>query len=144
MPSQRWHPWRTLRTRYPEVRVITTVRLPKGLHGYREGATIWISSALNQRQRRCALTHELFHYERAAFPITHAEELIVRRLTACQLITIDELAAAFRWRHDSCEQMAEELWVTRDILADRLHFLDPIEVAELEDALGDDWTQGAL
>lgn len=36
--------------------------------------------------------------------------------------------------------MAEELRVTRDILADRLRYLDPIEVAQLEDALGDNWT----
>lgn len=120
--------------------MITNVRLPRGLHGYREGTTIWISSTLNQRQRRCALTHELFHYERRALTVTPAEEVAVRRMTAARLITLDELVSALRWRHESCEQLAEDLWVTRDILADRMRYLDPIEVAHLEHMLGDDWT----
>lgn len=136
----RWHPWRTLRDQYPELRVITTRQLPSGIHGLLAGTTIWICATLTQRQRRCALTHEIIHYARSIFPVDAAEELIVEKITAIQLIPFSELLAALRWdRHPDPEQMAEDLWVTIDVLATRINNLDPIEIAELEYELDGDW-----
>lgn len=128
------------------MRVVTTRRLPGGRHGYNDGIFIWICATLTQVQRRCALTHEIIHLERGIFPADATEEALVERLTARRLITFDELLSAFRWhRHPDPEEMADELWVTVDVLDTRIRHLDPIEVAELEHHLGGDWsyTRGA-
>lgn len=141
-PSRhRWHPWRTLREQYPHLRVVTTRHLPAGRHGYNDGRYIWICTSLNQVQRRCALTHEIIHIERGIFPADAAEEALVERLTATRMIPFDELLSAFRWhRHPDPAEMAEELWVTVDVLDTRMRYLDPIEVADLEHELVGDWS----
>lgn len=142
LPSHhRWHPWRTLREQYPHLRVVTTRHLPAGRHGHHDGRYIWICAGLTQVQRRCALTHELIHVERGIFPADAAEEALVERLTALRMITFEELLSAFRWdRHPDPAEMAEELWVTIDVLDTRMRHLDPIEVADLEYQLGGDWS----
>ena len=137
---RRWHPWRILRDHYPEVQVVTTHRLPNGVHGLLAGTTIWICCSLNQVQRRCALTHELIHYVRGVFPIDLSEEAVVEKYTALQLIPFADLLHALRWnRHPDPEELADDLWVTVDVLATRINNLNPIEVAELEYQLDGDW-----
>ncbi|WP_437423940.1 hypothetical protein [Williamsia muralis] len=87
------------------------------------------------------MTHELIHVERGIFPADAAEEALVERLTALRMITFEELLSAFRWdRHPDPAEMAEELWVTIDVLDTRMRHLDPIEVADLEYQLGGDWS----
>lgn len=58
------------------------------------------------------------------------DRIKVRRITAQRLIDWDALVDAFRWAHNAAEA-ADELWVTLDVLEDRLRFLSPIERALL-------------
>ncbi|UFU05484.1 hypothetical protein [Ruania halotolerans] len=82
-------------------------------------------------QRRVAAAHELIHLER-----THTSgcdprvEAGVRVETARRLITIDELIDALRWTED-WHEAADVLWVTVDILQDRIDHLTPQETALL-------------
>lgn len=51
------------------------------------------------------ITHELVHVERGPFPryAIEREERIVRQITACRLITLDQLADALVWCYDPRE-----------------------------------------
>ena len=59
-------------------------------------------------------------------------------IAARRLIPLDALADALRWARDLTE-LADELWVDEPTVRCRLDTLDPVEVADLHAALGDDW-----
>lgn len=138
-----WHPWRYLAERYPHIRVITKHHLGGDVMGLMRGDRIWICSSCNQAERRSTLDHELQHLDRGPVLVPHLiprEELIVSELSARRLITLTGLVDALRWTHNASE-LAEELWTDIPTVRCRLNTLTPIEVAELEHRLGDDWTQ---
>ncbi|MCO4256475.1 ImmA/IrrE family metallo-endopeptidase [Pseudarthrobacter cellobiosi] len=92
---------------------------------------IWMDKRLDQVERRCTLTHELIHIERQHIGCqTTSVELEVRLETARRLIPIEALAAALRWSNRPYE-LADELWVSADVLKDRLRGLTPDELALL-------------
>lgn len=92
-----------------------------------------------QVERRCVLAHELGHAVRGDLPC-HEEraddrqEAAVEQWAARQLITLDALADALRWS-DNPTEVAEELWVTVDLLEVRIAHLHPSERAWLRRAL---------
>lgn len=67
-----------------------------------------------------------------------AEERIVDELAARRLIELPDLMEGLRWTRDP-EELADALWVDRPTLNTRMRTLDPIEVAELEHRLEDEW-----
>lgn len=88
---------------------------------------IWMDKRLDQVERRCTLTHELIHIEREHTGCQPASvELEVRMETARRLIPIEDLASALRWSNRAYE-LADELWVTPSVLADRLRAVTPEE-----------------
>ncbi|MFK0005513.1 ImmA/IrrE family metallo-endopeptidase [Paenarthrobacter sp. NPDC090520] len=94
--------------------------MPDGAPGRTNGIdTIWLNKGLDQVERRCSLTHELVHLERKHTgcqpPAVEAE---VRAEAARRLITIDHFAKALAWSR-SVNELADELWVTPDVLFDR-------------------------
>lgn len=138
-PTPTWHPWRTLRDQFPDVEVRFTP-LPHGIDGFTDGRTIWLDDRLNQVQRRCTLTHELWHLRRGILPADSAEERICDELSARELIRLQALIDGFRWTRDPAT-LAKHLWVDSPTLQTRLDTLDPIEVAELEHETNGAWWQ---
>lgn len=101
--------------------------MPDGAPGRTNGTDIiWLDKRLNQVERRCALTHELIHLERRHTGCQpHSVEVDVRAEAARRLIQLDHLIAGLRWARSFAE-LADELWVTEDVLRDRLdHLADP-------------------
>ncbi|MEV5360991.1 hypothetical protein AB0K45_11795 [Micrococcus luteus] len=103
---------------------------------------IWLCRKLNQARRRCTLTHELIHLERGPVPVDPVgrarEELAVNVEAARRLITLAQLVEALRWTREPVE-LADQLWVDQPTLRARMDNLDPLEVAELEHHLEDQW-----
>ncbi|MCV7210213.1 hypothetical protein H7J75_16250 [Mycolicibacterium canariasense] len=101
---------------------------------------VWLCRRLRQVHRRCTLTHELIHLERGPVPdyLLAAEERIVDELAARRLIELPDLMEGLRWTRDP-EELADALWVDRSTLNTRMRTLDPVEVADLEHALQDEW-----
>lgn len=120
------HPWRDLRSR-PHI-TLSWRDLPPGFRGATDGTSaIWMEVDLLQVERRCTLAHELAHIDLGhTTKPTVAEEEAARRLAAQKLITWDALVDVFRWAHNAFEA-ADELWVTPEVLEDRLRFLHPHE-----------------
>lgn len=85
-----------------------------------------------QVERRCTLAHELAHVDlRHTMRPTEREEEQAARLAAVKLIDWDNLIDAYRWA--SCmAEWADELWVTVEVLEDRLRFLSPVELGLLD------------
>lgn len=138
----RWNPWRALSTAHAEVEVSCRYRLPNHLMGLQQGHRIWLCRTLTQAERRCTLTHELVHRERGLITDPNAaalEERIVDEIAARRLITLPQLVDGLRWTRDDADDLADTLWVDQPTLKTRMETLDPIEVAELEHALGDEW-----
>lgn len=93
---------------------------------------IWIDPGLSQRERRCTLTHELVHLglrHRGCQP--PGVERRVREAAARRLIAWERLVAEVAWAR-SLGELADELWVTEEVLADRLASLSPGELRHLE------------
>lgn len=132
-----WNPWGEVGRRWPRIDIVWWLKLPGGVRGLVDGDTIWLCRSLTQAERRCTLTHELVHLERG---ITEHpdEERVVDAAAARRLITLPALAAALRWTRQPAE-LADALWVDEPTLRTRMDTLDPIEVAELEYALEDEW-----
>lgn len=129
-PMKSHHPWRDLRSR-PHI-TLSWRDLPPGIRGATDGTSaIWMEVDLLQVERRCTLAHELAHIDLGhTTETTDQEENAARRLAAAKLIDWDDLVDAYRWA--SCmSEWADELWVTEDVLEDRLHFLHPHERALL-------------
>ena len=137
-----WHPWRHLRVRYPDVQVSSRHRLTDDVMGLQQGRRIWLCRTLTQAERRCTLTHELVHRERGPVPpdpaAAAAEERAVDEIAARRLITLGSLVDGLRWTRDA-HQLADHLWVDLPTLRTRMTTLDPIEVADLENALDGQW-----
>lgn len=119
-----FHPWRELR-HLAHIRV-SHVHLP-GVDelAYTNGIDrIWLDKNLLQVERRCALTHELQHiYMGHKGHQKPAVELTVRVITARRLIRFHDLMKARRWAGQDLHEMADELWVTPAVLADRIIYL---------------------
>lgn len=142
MGNEGWHPWRHAGENYPHVTISCRHELPERIWGMQLGARIWLCKRLNQVRRRCTLTHELIHLERGPVPTDPVgrarEERIVDELAARRLITLDALTDALAWSRDPAE-LADHLWVDQPTLRARMSTLDPLEVAQLEHHLEDQW-----
>ncbi|NUP74612.1 MAG: ImmA/IrrE family metallo-endopeptidase [Sinomonas sp.] len=115
-------PWGALR----ELTHVTLhfIVMPDGAPGRTDGrARIWLDKRLQQAERRCALTHELVHLEWGHTSCQGPRvERRVREETARRLIGLNQLAEAYRWTQHPAE-LAEELWVTVEVVRDRLEHL---------------------
>jgi hypothetical protein len=82
------------------------------------------------------------HRERGPVPHDPAaaarEERQVDEIAARRLITTEALVDGLRWTRQ-LDDLAEHLWVDRPTLNVRMATLDPLEVAELEYHLEDQW-----
>lgn len=140
--GERWHPWRHAGEHYPHIHISCRHELPDGVWGLHVGRRIWLCKRLDQVRRRCTLTHELLHLERGPVPMDPMararEERIVSHLASQRLITLGALVDGLRWTREPHE-LAAELWVDYPTLEARINNLDPLEVAEIEHDLGDDW-----
>ncbi|QSZ49371.1 hypothetical protein [Arthrobacter sp. D5-1] len=100
--------------------------MPDGAPGRTDGtSTIWLDKSLDQVERRCALTHELVHLERRHIgcqPLAVESEVCAE--TARRLVALDQLVRGLRWSRSFAE-LADELWVTEDVLKDRFNNLAP-------------------
>lgn len=112
-----WNPWRTLRRR-PDI-TLDLVRLdaPQTAGTVHSARRILLDPRIGQRHRNDALAHELVHLERgpAVAGFEDAEERAVEEETARRLIPLEDLCRALRWTRD-VDELAEELWVSRDTL----------------------------
>lgn len=140
--SERWHPWKHAGENYPQVLISCGHELPPRVWGLQRGNRIWLCSRLNQVRRRCTLTHEIVHLERGgvvgAGRARRREERVVDEIAARRLIPLDALTDALRWTQ-RLPELAEELWVDQPTIRTRMNTLDPVEVAELEHHLEDQW-----
>lgn len=137
-----YDPWRDLSSRaYLRVEFVDT---PTGRRGVIDGNTILIDQHQLQTERRCTVAHELVHDERRVFPVDPVmrarEETLVEATAARRLIAMPDLVDALR----ACStrlahELAEHLWVDPPMLEARMSALDPLEVAELEHQLEDQW-----
>lgn len=133
-----YHPWRELR----DQKHITVLwePLPDHIRGCTNGTdTIWMDTRLLQVERRCTIAHEQTHIR-----LGHTEcqdektETKVRRLTALQLIDTADLIEACKWSA-TADEVADELWVTVDVLMDRIQGLAPVERAFIDHAIREAW-----
>jgi hypothetical protein len=125
-----FHPWRRLRAQ-PQLEVIWQ-RQPAGRLAATDGRRfIYMDPRMSQVQRRCAVTHEQVHVAWGhTNGCSHREERAVRAETARQLVAMPDLLAAYRWA-DNLPEVADELWVTTEVLRDRIDHLDDDETVQL-------------
>lgn len=137
-----YDPWGDLSQR--SYLTVEFVDLPTGRRGVICGDVIMIDRQQLQVERRCTLAHELVHDERRVYPVHPTlrarEETLVERTAARRLIEMPDLVDALRACSTRCaEELADHLWVDPPMLAARMNSLDPVEVAELEHHLEDQW-----
>lgn len=123
-------PWGALR-RLTHIH-ISFVPMPDGVPGRTDGLrVIWLDKNLQQVERRCALAHELVHIEFGHDGCQRpCIEHQVNVETARRLITIADLCRHLAWAR-SPQELAEDLWVTTEVLTDRLQSLTPDETVQL-------------
>jgi hypothetical protein len=137
-----YDPWGDLSRRaYLSVEFID---MPTGRRGIIAGDVIMIDRLQLQVERRSTVAHELVHDERRVYPTEPAlrvrEETLVERTAARRLIELPDLVDALRACSTRCaETLADHLWVDRPMLEARMNSLDPVEIAELEHHLEDQW-----
>lgn len=139
-PKPLFHPWRAIRDLHD-----WTVHFTP-LPGSQLGLCDWgrkaitIHPGLSQRVRRSVATHEWIHSRRGPFLAAQhaAEEALVDREAAFWLIDYQRLLRALQWSHH-LDEIAEELWTTRNLVTIRLRHLHPAESMGLTRALGPDW-----
>ena len=121
-----FHPWRALRALGHVV--VVWARPHAGAPAATNGVDlVWLDPRMLQVERRCALTHELVHIERAHVGCQPpAVEHAVRAETARRLIPLQALLDAVPWS-EHLEVLADELWVTPLVLTDRLAGLTAAE-----------------
>jgi hypothetical protein len=129
--TTRYHPWRDLRDRWPEIEVVIEPMSGR-LLGELRYPVIALRAGTTAAQRRCTLAHELVHLDRGVFdcgPWAAREERLVHEEVARRLITVDELARAVRDRGgtDDLAAIAAALDVDRETLAVRLRLVTPDE-----------------
>ena len=136
-----WHPWRHLADHHSDIDV-EFADLGPGLLGYTDfaGGRIVLDRQLSQRERRCTLTHELWHIHRGRLPadphLQGREHHAVDHGAARQLVTLDDLVQALLWSTDP-EEVADELWVDGPTLRARLDGLQPHEREAIASRLAD-------
>ncbi|WP_457948256.1 ImmA/IrrE family metallo-endopeptidase [Pseudarthrobacter sp. alpha12b] len=97
---------------------IVTHRLPGFLVAATDGRTIYVDDRLTQRERRCAIYHELVHIE-----LGHKEcqspavEKKVRAVAADRLVSWQAVWEHAPWAH-SLDELAEDVMVTKSVLSD--------------------------
>ncbi|GMA31565.1 ImmA/IrrE family metallo-endopeptidase [Litorihabitans aurantiacus] len=123
------HPWRFLRG-LPHV-TLEWVRM-HGRVGETNGVDlIRIHPDQLQVERRVTLTHETVHLERGhTTGCAPAVESEVREEASRRLIELPALLDALAWTED-WDEAADELWVTVDVLRDRIDTLSEVERAAL-------------
>lgn len=134
-----YHPWRELRG-MPHVVLDVVGDLPADVRALTDGQRrVWLRAGMSQVQRRCTIAHELTHLRRGHRGCQPpAVEASVRRETArCLVPDVHRLGEELAWAHDLGEA-ADALWVTREVLADRLGSLHPAERAILQRRLEED------
>lgn len=130
------HPWRELRS-LPHVTLHLADDLPAEVRGLTDGERrIWLAAGMSQVQRRCTITHELFHVRRGHRGCQpEAVEASVRREVARRLIPdVHRLGDALAWAHN-LDEAADVLWVTTEVLEHRLAALHPAERTILHERL---------
>lgn len=132
------HPWRMIRG-LVDWTVHFTHDLPADVMGVTRwrDRTIWVAHGLTQVERRCVIEHERQHALRGPGGTVESEERLVEIATAHALITLEDLARAARWAQ-SKDELADELFVTRDVLDVRLAHLHPAERAYLKKELAEE------
>ena len=128
------HPWRALRD-------LDHVRVGwQPLTGRRRAMTdgvqrIWMDTRLTQAERRTALAHELVHIEHGHEGCQDARtEVWVHQEAARWLIPLESLVDALLWARNEGE-IADELWVTPDLVAARFDGLAAAEQDEISAAI---------
>lgn len=96
---------------------------------------IVMDKRLTQAERRSVLAHELGHALRGDLPcgdeaLDLRQESVVEQWAARKLIELPALADALKWSDDP-DEVADVLWVTRELLEVRLRHLHPAERAAL-------------
>lgn len=127
-------PWTYLHHR-PDLTLVWA-DLPGRLRGCTDGQrTIWLDRGLLQHERRCTLAHELVHIRHHHVGRQpRAVENRVREETARLLLPdVNQIVDALSWGHTWAE-VAEDLWVTHDILVCRLDHLTSTERAAIRAA----------
>lgn len=123
-----YHPWQHAKSLGLTIAFVPGLR-PRGT--YRDGH-VQIREGLSQRERRCALAHEIVHHERgddgAACSAWHLRKLerVVHLTAARRLLPLSAILDV-QWEPDP----AEALWVDDYTLTLRLQHLTPAEQAEL-------------
>ena len=137
-PDLIYHPWRTLRTDWAHVDVEHTDDLPAGRLADTNGVDeIRMRRRLLQVERRCALAHELVHLEHGdGHPCTPEVEAAVTLEAARRLISWEQLLGAVCWAHSE-QELADELWVTVQMLRARTDALHADELMEIARAVHD-------
>lgn len=117
-----FHPWGILR-KLTHIRV-TWADLPTGILGYTNGVDeIVMDKRLLQVERRCTLAHELVHIEWGHTKCqSHKCEQLVLAEVSRRLIPIEQMLKYIPWARNFSE-LADELWVTGDVLGDRIKCL---------------------
>ncbi|WP_423488027.1 hypothetical protein [Mycobacteroides sp. PCS013] len=140
----RYHPWRHLGQRYPNIRVIYTDHLPAKTPARHDGRIIWLSTDLDQAARRSRIAHTIVHLQQHQH-CSPGGEFVADTTAAYRLIGLPDLIDAYqRHPHGSITKLAAHLWVDEHTLAHRLATLDPIETAELEHHTNGTWTPPTL
>lgn len=128
-----YHPWRRVRA-MQQIEVESPILAWPTLaltDGY---SRIEIDRRLTQAGRRCALDHELAHID-----LGHVggcggrQEAAARRLSSRRLLPLPALVAALTYTTD-LDYASWDLWVTRDVLDDRLAALSDTERMLIMDA----------
>lgn len=136
--SEAYHPWRHLRRAWAHVDVEHVDNLAEDRLGETDGTRrIRLRRRQLQVERRCTLAHELIHLERGdtgecSQSIEDAIDLEASR----RLIPWHRLLEAVRWAYGE-EELADELWVTPEILRARTAALHADELMQIAHAVHD-------
>ena len=122
---------------------VITERLPYD-YGCTDGShTIWLDDRLTPVERRCVLTHELFHVMHGHH---HGQprriEEQIHAATARWLVPWPYLLAAIGEQVTEFD-MAEQLNVTVEVLRNRLRHATPAELATLTMEVDNSWATAA-
>lgn len=121
------NPWAWLRS-HPDIDLVWG-GLPTGWRGATDGRTIWLADGLTQRERRCTLAHEIAHISLGLLGRQSASSEGHVRVETARMMLPDIEAIAAALSDQPIEQAALDLWVTDDLLADRLSGFSPWELA---------------
>jgi len=132
-PASLRDPWKYQRDYWPTLPV-DIADIDPDLNGYTQWRRdrpprVVLSDSLDDIGQRVTLTHELFHLECGQPDRWHRDrgEKLVRLLTARWLLPDLDLVKRALAMSVSIEDAAERLWVTLDVLVERLRHLTPNE-----------------